>query len=555
MMARTVLAGVLLAGLGLRLWGIGFGLPYTLVHPDEIRVVNTAAVFGMGDLNPHYFIRPTLHFYLTAALYGLSYGAGRLSGVVRSLEDFQMQFVVDPSMFYLLPRLMSAGLGVLTLWLVYLVGRRYAGTRCGIVAAGFMGVAFLPVRESHFAAPDTAMVCLLMAGFLAALRIQEAPRMRGAALCGALCGLAISLKYNAAPVLVSALLGWGLGVQGWRRRMAGAAVILGAAGGAFAVTSPYVFLDWASAGPDIREAVAIRLQPMFMDLGPGWRYHAAVSLPHGLGLPLLGAAAAGLGLALVRRRPADVMLLAFTGCYAAALVPTRLVVLRDVLPLAPFLSLAAADLAVRIADRVPRTGLRSPAAALLWVALAAPTAWASVRLDRILAQKDSRVLAREWIERHVPHGSTVASLGYDVGLLPLPESLLEGFRGRLPGVRMPFLARAVRERGVRAYRLVGLGRGDFPGAIYAGGTAREWRANGVRYIVTQDGFGHRYFQNDPALLAAVEQHARRCVTISPAAAGASPAPRFDEVEMFLVPIGGWAGMERPGPYVHIWELP
>ncbi len=53
---------VLLVALGgvARFWGLGWGLPHTLAHPDETKFVSIALGMGYGDLDPHWFGYPTV---------------------------------------------------------------------------------------------------------------------------------------------------------------------------------------------------------------------------------------------------------------------------------------------------------------------------------------------------------------------------------------------------------------------------------------------------------------------------------------------------------------
>jgi hypothetical protein len=65
---KEVLALIPVCGMAvlLRLWGIGFGLPYDF-HPDEPTVIETAfRMASSGDLNPHFFVWPFLFFSLNA---------------------------------------------------------------------------------------------------------------------------------------------------------------------------------------------------------------------------------------------------------------------------------------------------------------------------------------------------------------------------------------------------------------------------------------------------------------------------------------------------------
>ena len=71
---------VLLAGLGLRLWGIAQGLPYAY-NADEADhfVPRAVAMFEHHSLNPHYFANPPALTYLLHYLFAVWYGGA--SGV------------------------------------------------------------------------------------------------------------------------------------------------------------------------------------------------------------------------------------------------------------------------------------------------------------------------------------------------------------------------------------------------------------------------------------------------------------------------------------------
>ena len=54
---------LLVLGLGLRLWGIGFGLPYEY-HVDEVQYVRQAASMGQRGLEPVWWNNPPFYKYL-----------------------------------------------------------------------------------------------------------------------------------------------------------------------------------------------------------------------------------------------------------------------------------------------------------------------------------------------------------------------------------------------------------------------------------------------------------------------------------------------------------
>ena len=65
---RPILA-VLLVALGLRLWGISFGLPFANARPDGPSIAGPAVEFLGGDLRPPFFVYPTFFMYAVAGAY------------------------------------------------------------------------------------------------------------------------------------------------------------------------------------------------------------------------------------------------------------------------------------------------------------------------------------------------------------------------------------------------------------------------------------------------------------------------------------------------------
>ena len=151
---HLVLPLILLLAFALRIWGIDFGLPNTLVRPDETTLVHRALAIAAGDLNPHFFRYPSLHFYTLAVVYGVYFLVGRVTGHFDGVEDFQYEFFTEPSTIFILGRLLTAFMGTASVALVYLIATKWRGRAAGVLSALFLSVSFLHVRDSHFLTLD-----------------------------------------------------------------------------------------------------------------------------------------------------------------------------------------------------------------------------------------------------------------------------------------------------------------------------------------------------------------------------------------------------------------
>lgn len=191
------LVAVLLGAFGLRVWGIGHGLPFSYNIDEEGHFVPVAIGFFGHGFNPRYFLNPPGFTELLYAVYAVWFG-GR--------EAVAKAYVDDPSQVFLIARVTVALLGTVSVWLLHLLGSRLFDRRVGLLAAGIGAVAFLPVFYSHLALNDVpSMAPATLALLCAALVLRGGGRAGGLGwllLGGLAVGLAAGTKYTAGIVLL-----------------------------------------------------------------------------------------------------------------------------------------------------------------------------------------------------------------------------------------------------------------------------------------------------------------------------------------------------------------
>ncbi len=240
--AWPALAIVLVAGLGLRLWGIAQGLPYAY-NADEADhfVPHAVAMFGHG-LNPHYFANPPAFTYVLHYVFAVAYGG------TAGVRD---AFALHPADVYTLSRVAAAVLGVAALWLLYAAGARLFGRAAGLLAAAIEAVAFLPVFYSHLALNDVPTLAPLTLSLLGSAGVLSKGRRRDYLLAGVGLGLACATKYTAGIVVVPFVAATAARFLDGNRDAArdallGLALWVAAAAVAFFLANPYSLLDYAS---------------------------------------------------------------------------------------------------------------------------------------------------------------------------------------------------------------------------------------------------------------------------------------------------------------------
>src|SRR3990172_290937 len=156
---RLSLFAVLVLAAGLRFTGLGFGLRH---HPhwDERAFVEAVEQMRLrGDLDHRFYEYPGLFVYaLHAAL------------------AFLPQDALHSPAAYLLARGVVAGFGVLSVALVFLLGRRLAGTGTGLTAALLLAVSPLDVANAHTVRPDVALQALVLLSLLGFAGLGASPR-------------------------------------------------------------------------------------------------------------------------------------------------------------------------------------------------------------------------------------------------------------------------------------------------------------------------------------------------------------------------------------------
>lgn len=524
---RTLLVLVIAGGALLRVWGLEFGLPHPFTRPDEEMIVDVA-LGTLSDRNPHFFDWPSLFMYLTAVGYAAMFGIERaIGGTITAPAVAKSSF--EP-LLVLIPRALSVSAGIATVAVLFGAARELFSRRVALVAAAFLAVAFLHVRDSHFGVTDVPATFLAVCAFWAGLRCAtRGLTMRRVAIAGALCGLSASTKYNTALMLLPAVLAI-LSRTIWNQpRSIGVtvralALLLVCATMAFLIGTPFAVLDhrtFLAAVTGVRHHLANG----HVVMARGWTYHAMFTLRYGLGIPLVVTAIVGACWLVARQPRVAVFVLAFPISYYLILGSGLTVFVRYMIPIVPFLCLSAAVAVERFADSVarafPAARGRDVATVALVAIIAMPTAVSSITFDRLMTKVDTRVIGGEWISARFPEGVSMYQNGYGYGhVLPKP---LERF------AQYTFNEQANR------FELDGRPAG-LPDLL----------------VLQESPLGF-YSRIPPGVAATAASEYVRVITFEGISGSRASAAVYDRDDMFFVPFGGIENAGRPGPNVGIFE--
>ncbi|MDQ6712786.1 MAG: glycosyltransferase family 39 protein [Candidatus Dormibacteraeota bacterium] len=513
-----------LFGSGLRLWGIGFGLP-AIYRPDEDVLVGRAMGVLQGVIDPHFADWPHLYIYISAAWLA----------ILRPI--FPLLGEAAP---YLALRLLDAAIGTATIFVVYRFGSRAYGQTAGLVAAIGMAVAFLAVRDSHFATIDTPLTFASMLGIGAAYRLADNQTGRQRMAAGALLGVAAGIKYNGALVFASLVAAQGLQFRFPRRALTGL-VVVGLSGvAAFAITSPFLLVDLGAFASGIRNIfshLAAARQPEI-----GYIHIPRLALWYGLDPPLFLLGLAGLAYAAVRRTRPDWILVAFVLGYYALIGSGHMVFVRYADPLIPPLVILGARALVAACQRLEHPRLVLGAALAIAII---PAAAHDLAYDTLIQQTDTRTQAFDWLRAHVPARARVATL-YFAG--PMHDQAMIDRRGESHGAIDAYVASFLQNRLQNQYTVYELAESDLATDVLP-----TLRLNGVDYAVYSPIAPSDGCATSTPLQRALEAKARLVATFT-ATGGRCTDAVFDPIDGYYVPLSGYEYWARPGPLIQVFDL-
>jgi len=193
---------ILLLAFVLRLWGSWYGLPGLFVGDEKSLVGGALKMIYQQNILPVlepdifrllyyptlipwtyliFFVPYTIFVYLTGDF-----------GSMAELRDF---FIMDPSVFFLMARIINVFFATGAVFLVYLVTKKIFTKRAGLMAALLYGVSFLPIHQGHFSKHWNfgAFFGLLVLYF--AFVVLENPKIRNYLWAGLVVGLAFFSDY------------------------------------------------------------------------------------------------------------------------------------------------------------------------------------------------------------------------------------------------------------------------------------------------------------------------------------------------------------------------
>jgi hypothetical protein len=435
-----VVVVVTLFSAGMHLWGVRHELPFVIKSDETVFVDAALGMIAEGTLNPRWFGNPgsTMIYPLAAIYHGwdvVMNGARLFHADPKILERYRS----NPATFHLLGRCLSVAYGVMAIPFVYLLGRRAFGQRVGIAGAWLFAGYALAVSHAQEIRTDSAGAFFGVLSLWLCLRICDEPTLLNQAFAGAAIGLGIASRYfmiMLVPVLlaIDGYVVWKQGSGGDRVKLRlGIVIGLLAIACAFAVSTPFMFIDYHTAVRDIRlEARTTHEGADGLSPLGNARWYLSKAIPQAMSIPQAILGTAGLILVFWRRRFEQSVLGGFVVIFTIGICSSALHWARWFIPILPVLALFAAD----AMDRIVNWLAQALRASLPWhaalfaggVILASTSAVRDLALQDVQQSRPStRLVARQWMVENLPVGAKIAEEWYTAPLDGTEFAITEQF--------------------------------------------------------------------------------------------------------------------------------
>jgi len=401
---HVFLIAILSVGFILRVWGIGFGLPYQF-HQDESMAINHAIAYGGGNFNPNYFQLPPLLSYILFFFYAIFYGIGSFFHFFKNTDDFLKLFLQDPSAFYLIARV-SLGLlpGCISIFLIYKLTREISDKASAYLSAIFLAVSFLYVRDCHYVYHDIPLAFCLILTFIFLFQFINTNKLSKIIWTGVFAGLATGFKYNGILVIFPVLL------QPWLVKKITKTPVRYVLWVNFVFFISF-FVSYILSNPYSILDIKAFFESLFLEKQAhgyvGWLHHVIFSSFEGMGLLMTIISILGFIIFLFSKNIKKKLIAIFILLSYLSIVFFGQVHERYILPVLPFLLIAASVCLKSLFDKFIFKKQKI-VFVIIVLLIAVPSFIKSIYSDILFSRKDTRAQAADWIFKNIPRGSLIA---------------------------------------------------------------------------------------------------------------------------------------------------
>ena len=412
--------------------GIQRDLPYVPDMDEPDHVIPAISMASSGDLNPHRFAHPASTTYYPLVVAFHVWNAVSHHGMLLHPDpNLQQTFNRNFWEFYILGRLLSIIYAVLSIPLIYLLGKEVFDEKVGVVGALFFSLYSLVVFYSRIVRTDSAALFFVMLSLWLLVKTYKKPTTWKYLLAGLSIGLSIASRYFMAMLIIALItvdvaLLWQAKSQKKNVKLLLAQMTIGlsAVGVGFVLSTPYLFVSFGTFLHNIAFE-SRNTNPGFDGLSPlgNFKWYLFHAIPTIMSLPQVLFVIVGIFYSIKTKHFLQMMLLGFALVFTAFVSQFALHWYRWIIQILPILALFTAYGVSRsvseISKRCPMFGNRKMqrimTVAIIALLLIIPVQKV-VALDLKASHYSTRIIALKWIQQNIPPETRIAFGEYSAPL-------------------------------------------------------------------------------------------------------------------------------------------
>ncbi len=399
----------------LRLSGFDWAIPkkpyYRSGYQDESFVINMILQMRPDDLNPHYFINPSLHYYTLLLGIKIGHWIGYIKNFsLPTMTNLQGQPVENMTLndyqkMYIVGRFITVVESILAVLLIYLTVTKLYDKKTGLIAGFIFAILPTPVFQSHFFVVDSpavfwSMLCLY---YLVRCIDKKEINKKWFILSGILLGLALGTKYMNILLIFPFLLIFYTKYRklGWKYLLMTIMIMIIV----FFITTPYSlisFREFLFGNPDGFGGIFGAKGLFAYNKYPANPIKPFVYvIYHSLRLPLAILTFISIGFALYRRNLSDKILLSFLIPFYIIMTISPSPHLRHSLPALPFISIIIATALISLVKLIKTRFLPYCFIGYSIISFVYTFLFTMALLDR-MRHLDTRYEFADWVFKNIP---------------------------------------------------------------------------------------------------------------------------------------------------------
>lgn len=417
-----ILITIIICATGLRFYGLDWGTDHQTgqfyaFHPDEQTLIESAQHIGHN-------MRDIVASYGKAPMYLLSATAHTL-GLLTNTPPF-----TDNTFIYLTARSISALLGIGTVFLAFLIGRKMGDLFTGLLSALLLTLCVGHIQQSHYYTVDISLTFWVTLALYIALYLPTSQTRfyiafgfviglaTGTRLVGVWMGIPFLLvhilnpkKQDTHPLINLSHL---KSLNVWKK--IGIATTIGIV--VLFICEPFLILDPTLFFSDndarrlipsmqIARGELIRIWTLYDFSTTPYLFYVTHLLRDALGYPLELAAGIGIFLAIYKRSFVGLILLSWLIPYFLLVGGLHTKPIRYTTPMLPALCILGAYASLFMGQWLAKIIQKKWITALPSLLIAIPTLFYAFAFASIFGKEDSRIVAARWITQNIPHNASV----------------------------------------------------------------------------------------------------------------------------------------------------